>query len=80
MRSARVSPMPIRMPVVKGTACSPACRMVASRAAGTLSGEPKCGAAPLAQTLGDAVSSMMPCETETVAQRRDVVRSSSRRD
>ena len=40
MRSARVSPMPISIPEVNGTAASPASFMVASRAAGALSGEP----------------------------------------
>ena len=40
IRSARVSPMPIRMPVVNGTLSRPAAAMVASRAAGALSGEP----------------------------------------
>ena len=43
MRSSRVSPMPIRMPVVKGTRARPAASRVARRTAGTLSGEPKCG-------------------------------------
>ena len=42
MRSSRVSPMPIRMPVVNGTFSSPASRIVSSRTAGCLSGEPKC--------------------------------------
>ena len=39
-RSARVSPMPIKMPVVNGTGSSPARRNVSNRAAGCLSGEP----------------------------------------
>ena len=42
-RSARVSPMPIRIPLVNGIASSPASRIVSSRAAGTLSGEAQCG-------------------------------------
>ena len=40
MRSSRVSPIPMRMPVVKGTSSSPASSIVSSRRAGTLSGEP----------------------------------------
>ncbi len=51
MRSARVSPMPIRMPVVKGTRARPAASSVASRTAGTLSGEPKCGTPALRQPV-----------------------------
>ena len=39
--SARVSPMPTRMPVVKGMASSPAKSRVARRRAGTLSGAPR---------------------------------------
>ena len=39
-RSSRVSPMPSRIPVVKGTARSPAARIVSSRRSGRLSGEP----------------------------------------
>ena len=61
----RVSPMPIRMPVVNGTRASPASRIVSSRAAGTLSGEPKCGP-PRSHSRSDALSSMMPCETDTL--------------
>ena len=43
MRSARVSPMPIRIPVVNGTRARPRPRRVSSRTAGALSGDPKCG-------------------------------------
>ena len=43
-RSARVSPMPIRMPVVNGTLLRPASSSTRSRTAGSLSGLPKCGA------------------------------------
>ena len=39
-RSARVSPMPIRMPVVNGTPTRPASASTRSRTAGSLSGEP----------------------------------------
>ena len=43
MRSSRVSPMPIRMPVVNGTRQLAGRRASsASRTAGSLSGEPKC--------------------------------------
>src|SRR6058998_3141274 len=37
-RSRRVSPMPTRMPVVKGICSSPASRIIARRSAGSLSG------------------------------------------
>ena len=40
MRSRRVSPMPMRIPVVNGTRASPPRRRVASRTSGILSGEP----------------------------------------
>ena len=43
MRSARVSPMPIRIPLVNGIASSPASLIVSSRTAGTLSGDAQCG-------------------------------------
>ena len=39
-RSAWVSPMPIRMPVVNGTPTRPASSSTRSRTAGSLSGEP----------------------------------------
>ena len=39
---ARSSPMPTRIPVVKGMASSPAASSVASRRAGSLSGAPRC--------------------------------------
>ena len=64
MRSSLVSPMPIRMPLVKGTRACPARRIVSIRAAGTLLGEPKCGP-PLRQRCSDALSSMIPCDTLT---------------
>ena len=54
IRSSRVSPMPIRMPEVKGTFALPAASSVASRSAGTLSGAPIVGTAALAQPLGRA--------------------------
>ena len=40
MRSRRVSPIPMRIPVVNGTASAPARSRVASLTAGSLSGEP----------------------------------------
>ena len=40
MRSRRVSPMPMRIPVVNGIRSSPPRRRVARRTSGTLSGEP----------------------------------------
>jgi hypothetical protein len=39
-RSASVSPMPIRMPVVNGTLVRPASSSTRTRTAGSLSGEP----------------------------------------
>ncbi len=68
MRSRRVSPMPIRMPEVNGTAAAPAAPMVASRAAGTLSGEPKCGP-PRRPSRSAVLSSINPCETDTGRRR-----------
>ncbi len=68
MRSTRVSPMPIRMPEVNGTAASPAAAIAASRRAGVLSGEPKCGP-PRADSRSAALSSMIPCDTETARSR-----------
>jgi hypothetical protein len=50
---ARVSPMPIRMPVVNGTRAPRRPPSVASRTAGTLSGEPWCGP-PFSQSAADA--------------------------
>ncbi len=64
MRSARVSPMPIKMPVVNGTLSMPAASMAASRNAGALSGEPWCGPPRLA-SRGDTFSSIMPWDTDT---------------
>ncbi len=64
IRSSRVSPMPMRIPVVKGMRSSPARRIVSSRTAGRLSGEPKCGP-PRSERRSDAVSSMIPCDAVT---------------
>ncbi len=63
-RSARVSPIPIRIPVVNGTRASPASRSVSSRAAGSLSGEPKCGP-PRRESRSAVVSSIIPIEAAT---------------
>ncbi len=63
-RSARVSPIPIRIPLVNGTPASPAAAIVASRTSGRLSGEPKCGP-PRAASAGAEPSSISPCETLT---------------
>ena len=51
----RVSPIPIRIPVVNGTRSSPASRSVSSRAAGRLSGEPKCGPPRSREPVGDGL-------------------------
>ena len=68
MRSARVSPMPIRMPVVNGTRARPAASSVASRTRRHLVGRAEVRAAALRQPLA-AVSSMMPCDTDTLRRR-----------
>ncbi len=54
--------------MVKGTLARPAASSVARRTAGALSGEPKCGP-PRCDSRSEAVSSMMPCETETLRRR-----------
>ena len=64
IRSSRVSPMPMRIPLVNGIASSPASRIVSSRRAGSLSGEAQCGP-PLAPSRSAVVSSMIPIEAET---------------
>ncbi len=46
--SVRSSPMPTRIPVVNGMASSPAASRVASRRAGSLSGDPRWAARPSA--------------------------------
>ena len=63
-RSLRVSPMPIRMPLVYGIASRPARSIASRRTSGSLSGEPKC-ASPRCDSRALAVSSMMPCEALT---------------
>ena len=61
--------MPIRMPVVNGTAFSPAASSVASRRSGFLSGEAQC-AISRPSSLPDTSSSMIPCDTETLRNSR----------
>ena len=63
-RSARVSPMPIRIPLVNGIASSPASRIVSSRTAGTLSGDAQCGP-PFSDSRSETVSSMIPIDADT---------------
>ena len=68
----RSSPMPTRIPVVKGIASSPAASSVARRRAGALSGAPRCAARPSASD-----SSIIPWLAVTgrsVASSRDVER------
>ncbi len=72
-RSSRVSPIPIRIPLVNGIRSSPAAAIVASRRAGSLSGEAQCGP-PRAESRAAVVSSMIPIEAET---RRSATRSSA---
>ena len=64
IRSSRVSPIPIRIPLVNGIASSPASRIVSSRAAGTLSGDAQCGP-PFCESRSETVSSMIPIEADT---------------
>ena len=52
-RSARVSPIPIRIPLVNGIRSSPASSIVSSRRAGSLSGEAQCGPPFADEPLGD---------------------------
>ena len=64
MRSARVSPMPIRIPLVNGIPSSPASRIVSSRRAGTLSGDAQWGP-PRAASRSAVDSSMIPIDAAT---------------
>ena len=64
IRSSRVSPIPMRIPLVNGIASSPARRIVSSRRAGILSGEAQCGP-PFSPSRSAVVSSMIPIEAET---------------
>ncbi len=64
--------MPIRIPVVKGMRSSPASRIVSSRTAGRLSGEPKCGP-PRSESRSDARLEHDPLRRRHLAQRRELV-------
>ena len=64
IRSSRVSPIPMRIPLVNGIASSPARRIVSRRRAGSLSGEAQCGP-PFSPSRSAVVSSMIPIEAET---------------
>ena len=72
-RSSRVSPMPMRMPVVQATFSSPAMRIVRRRSSGTLPGQFQC-APPFSCRRSETVSSIMPIEaltsrSETISSR-----------
>ena len=64
IRSSRVSPIPIRIPLVNGIESSPARRIVSRRRAGSLSGEAQCGP-PRSANRSEVVSSMIPIDAET---------------
>ena len=64
-RSASVSPMPIRIPVVNGTFDRPASSSTRSRTAGSLSGEPKCAPCGSVNSRVEVVSSIMPIDGAT---------------
>ena len=64
IRSSRVSPIPMRIPLVNGIESSPASRIVSRRRAGTLSGDAQCGP-PFAPSRSAVVSSMIPIDAET---------------
>ena len=68
-RSAGVSPMPMRMPVVKGTLQRPASSSTRNRTAGSLSGLPKCGPLLSVNRRLAVVSSIMPMEGATGLRR-----------
>ena len=63
-RSARDSPMPTRIPVVKGMPSSPAASRVASRRSGVLSGAPRWQSRPAL-----SVSIIIPCDADTARSR-----------
>ncbi len=64
-RSASVSPMPMRMPVVNGTLLRPASSRTRSRTDGSLSGLPKCGPPFCVNRRVAVVSSIMPMDGAT---------------
>ncbi len=64
-RSARFSPIPIRIPVVNGTADRPASSSTRSLIAGSLSGLPKCAPPGSVNSRCAVVSSIMPIDGAT---------------
>jgi hypothetical protein len=64
-RSARLSPMPIRIPVVNGTLLRPASCSTRRRTAGSLSGLPKCGPPRSVNSRSAVVSSIIPIDGAT---------------
>ena len=67
-RSARVSPMPTRIPVVNGIAGPARGLSVASRRSGVLSGAPACGP-PGSPSRAASVSIIIPCDGDTARSR-----------
>ena len=65
VRSASVSPIPIRIPVVKGTLLRPASSSTRSLTFGSLSGLPKCGAPFSVNSRSAVVSSIIPIDGAT---------------
>ena len=63
---------------MNGTRASPASRSVARRAAGSLSGEPKCGP-PRRDSRSEVVSSIIPIDADTGRSSADVLGASARR-
>ncbi len=64
-RSARVSPIPMRMPVVNGTLLRPASSSTLRRTAGSLSGLPKWASPRSVKRRRDVVSSIIPIDGAT---------------
>ncbi len=76
-RSSYVSPMPMRMPEVKGTEERPASSRTRSRTAGSLSGEPKWGPPGSDHSRVAVVSSIMPMDGATGLSRWKSVQDST---
>ena len=72
IRSSRVSPMPMRIPVVKGMRSSPASRIVSSRTAGPLVGRAEVRAAALREAVGGRLEHD-PLRRRDLAQRGELV-------
>ena len=68
-RSAMVSPIPTRIPVVNGIVLRPASSSTRSRSAGSLSGEPKCAPPGSVKILVEVVSSIIPIDGATGLRR-----------